>query len=88
MLHHRVPVALALHRLQVQRRVALVRGAELVVADGFIVGNFRPLGGADVVLGVDEGVTDEADVRHDAHELFGRHRGPDVSVDLGVVDLI
>lgn len=82
-----MPVALVLHRLEVQRRVALVRGAQLVVADGLVVGDFAPLGGADVVLGVDEGVADEADVRHDAHEFLGRHGGPDVAVDLGVVDL-
>ena len=58
-----------------------------MVADGFVVGDFRPLGRADVVLGVDEGVADEADVGHDAHELFGGHGGPDVPVHLGVVDL-
>lgn len=85
-LHHGVPVALVLHRLEVEGRVALVGGAELVVADGFVVGDFAPFGGADVVLGVDEGVADEADVGHDAHEFFGWHRGPDVSVYLGVVD--
>ena len=87
MLHHGVPVALVLHRLQVQRRVALVGGAELVVADGLVVGDFAPFGGADVVLGVDERVADEADVGHDAHEFFRGHGGPDVAVYLGVVDL-
>ena len=40
-----------------------------------------------MVLGVDEGVADEADVGHDAHEFFGRHGGPDVAVHLGVVHL-
>ena len=82
-----MPVAFVLHRLVVQRRVALVRGAQLVVADGLVVGDLAPLGGADVVLGVDEGVADEADVGHDAHEFLGRHGRPDVAVDLGVVDL-
>lgn len=80
-------VPFAFHRLQIERRVPLVRGAQLVMADGFVVGDFRPLGRADVVLRVDEGVADEAHVGHDAHEFFGRHGGPDVSVDLGVVDL-
>lgn len=77
----------ALHCLQIARRVPLVRGAQLMVADGFVVGDFRPLGCADVVLRVDKGVADEANVGHDADELFGRHGGPDVPVDLGVVDL-
>lgn len=87
MRHHRVSVPLVLHRLPVQRRVALVRGPQLVVPDGFLVGDLGPFGGADVVLRVHEGVADEADVGHYAHELFGRHRGPDVPVYLGVVDL-
>lgn len=82
-----MPVPFVLHRLQIERRVALVRGAELVVADGFVVGDFAPLGRADVVLRVDEGVADEADVGHDADEFLRRHRGPDVPVHLGVVDL-
>lgn len=87
MLHHRVPVPLVLHRLQVRRRVPLVRGPQLVVPDGFVVGDLDPLGRPDVVLRVHEGVADEADLRHYAHEFFGRHRGPDVSVHLRVVDL-
>lgn len=54
---------------------------------GFVVGDLAPFRGADVVLGVDERVADEADVGHDAHEFFGGHGGPDVPVYLGVVDL-
>lgn len=80
-------VPFALHCLQVERRVPLVRGAQLMMPDCFVVGNFRPLRRADMVLRVNEGVADEADVGHYADEFFGRHRGPDVPVYLGVVDL-
>ena len=57
------------------------------MADDFAVGELLPLRGADVVLGVHERVADEADVKHDAYEVFGGHGVPVVAVDFCVVDL-
>ena len=75
------------HPGQIKIRIPLVRGAELVVTDRFVEGEFAVFGGADVVGGVHQRVADEADVGHDADEFLGGHGGPDVAVYLGVVDL-
>jgi len=64
-----------------------MRGSQLMMANDFIVGDFLPFGGADVVLGMDEGVADEANVRHNADEIFRRHGIPFVTVDVCVIDL-
>ena len=58
------------------------------MADGFVVGDFRPLGRANVVLRMNERVADKAHVGHYAHKLFGRHGGPDVPIYLGIVNLL
>ena len=86
-LHHRVSVPFVLDRPPIERGVPLVRGAQLVVADGFVIRHFAPLGRADMVLRVHKGVADEPNVRHDPYKLFRRHGRPHVPVHLRVVDL-
>ena len=87
MFNHSMSMSLVLHNPHIQRRISLMRGSQLMMANDFIVGDFLPFGGADVVLGVDEGVAHEANVRHNADEIFCRHGIPFVAVDVCVIDL-
>lgn len=87
MFDHSMPMPLVFHNPQVPRRIPLVRGPELMMANDFVLGDFLPFGGADMMLGVDEGIADEADVRHYADEVFGGHGVPLVAVYFCVVDL-
>lgn len=65
----RMRVALQLDGLQISRRVDLVRGAQLVVADDPRVGDALPARGAEEVLRLDARVAEEVVVRHHGEEV-------------------
>ncbi len=62
MLNHRMPMSLVFNHLQIKARVALMCGPELMMPDDFFIRDLLPFRGADVVLGVDQRVANEADM--------------------------
>lgn len=87
MLDHCMSMTLVLHRFLIESRVALMGGPQLMMANNFIVGYLLPFGRSDMVLGMYQRVTHEADMAHDSDKFFGRHFIPLVTVDLGVIHL-
>lgn len=61
-LDHSMPMSLVLDSLPIQSRIPLMRCSQLMVSNNFLIRYLEPFRGANVMLGVDKGVADEANV--------------------------
>ena len=57
------------------------------MTDDGMMRHLLPFGRSNVVLCMDKWITDETDVAHNVHKLFGSHAVPFVAVDFRVVNL-
>lgn len=80
-------MSLVLHSALIESSVPLMSSPQLVMAKNFLLRDFLPFRRADVVLRMDEGVSQEACMAHDPHELFRRQLFPFVAINLAIVDL-
>ena len=79
-------VALQLHRLQVCRRIHLMSGTQLVMADDLGVGDALPACGTEQMLCLDAGVAEEVVVGDHFEEVAGGHGFPAPLADFRVID--
>ena len=87
MFDHGVSMSFTLDFLKIKCRISLMSRSELMMTNYFVVRDLLPFRSSDVMLRVDEWITDETDMAHDPNELVGGHGVPFVAVHLRVIHL-